>query len=132
MLCDRSPGLYRETRGGGRIQIGDDVVISRGVHIVSYHEITIGSGSGIGEYISLRDANHSRGDSGSLRDSGHQDAPIHIGHNVWIERGVTILPGVSVGDEAVVGANAVVTRDVAAGCAVAGIPARPLRVEVAR
>ena len=126
------PGLYPETRGGGRIRIGDDVVISCGVHIVSCHEITIGSGSGIGEYANLRHADLNRGDGGSVRDSGHQGAPIFVGRNAWIGRGAINLPGVSVGDDAVVGANAVVTRDVASGYVVAGIAARPLRAEVAR
>jgi acetyltransferase-like isoleucine patch superfamily enzyme len=126
------PGLYLETQGEGRIEIGDDVVISRGVHIVSYQEITIGEGTGIGEYSSLRDANHTRGDGVSVRDSSHQGAAIHIGRNAWVGRGVTVLPGVTIGDGAVVGANAVVTRDVAAGCVVAGIPARPLPREVER
>ena len=125
------PGLYLETQAQGRISIGDDVVLSRGVHIVSYQEITIGAGTGIGEYTSLRDANHMR-DGTSVRESGHRGSAIRIGRNAWIGRGVTVLPGITIGDDAVIGANAVVTRDVSAGCVVAGIPARPLREEVIR
>jgi acetyltransferase-like isoleucine patch superfamily enzyme len=88
--------------------------------------LTIGAGSMIGEYASLRDANHRVGASGAIRESGHDAAPIVIGRNVWIGRGVTVLPGVSIGDGAVVGANAVVTHDVAPGTVVAGVPAKPL------
>jgi acetyltransferase-like isoleucine patch superfamily enzyme len=120
------PGLYLETRGNGHIAVGDGVVISRGVHIVSHAEITIGEGTGIGEYTSIRDANHTRGDGSSVRESGHRGKAIRIGRNAWIGRGATILPGVSIGDDAVVGANSVVTRDVPAGCTVAGVPARLL------
>lgn len=124
------PGLYIETRGPGHITVGDGVVISRGVHLVSHAEISIGAGTGIGEYTSIRDANHTRGDGSSVRESGHHGQPIRIGCNVWIGRGATILPGVAIGDDAVVGANAVVTRDVGSGCTVAGVPARPLLKEV--
>lgn len=120
------PGLYFETRDTGSITVGDGVVMSRGVHLVSYDEITIGEGTGIGEYTSIRDANHTRGDGSSVRTSGHQGHRISIGRNVWIGRGVTVLPGVTIGDNAVVGANAVVVRDVPAGCVVAGVPARPI------
>lgn len=126
------PGLYFETREAGRITIGDGVVISRGVHLVSYDEIVIGEGTGIGEYTSIRDANHTRGDGSSVRTSEHNGRRICVGRNVWIGRGVTILPGVTIGDDAVVGANAVVVRDVPAGCVVAGVPARPLHREVTR
>lgn len=119
--------LYFETRGDAVIDIGHDVVLSRGVHLVAYAGITIGSGSMIGEYTSVRDANHRIGSGHALRASGHRAAPICIGQNVWVGRGVTILPGVSIGDGAVIGANSVVRHNVEADTVVGGIPAQALR-----
>lgn len=121
--------LYFETRESGVIRIGDDVVLSRGVHLVAYAGIDIGAGSMIGEYTSLRDANHRFGPGLAPRDSGHVARPICIGENVWIGRGVTVLPGVTIGDGAVIGANAVVTHDVPPATVVTGVPARPVHRE---
>jgi acetyltransferase-like isoleucine patch superfamily enzyme len=118
--------LYFETMGHAEIDIGDRVVISRGVHLVAFAGIRIGAGTMIGEYASIRDANHQYRDTSDLRDAPHDARPVNIGSHVWIGRGAIILPGVHIGDRAVVGANAVVTRDVAPGMVVVGVPARPL------
>jgi acetyltransferase-like isoleucine patch superfamily enzyme len=122
------PGVYLETQGMGRIDIGDDVVLSRGVHLVAFDHIVLGDGVMVGEYSSVRDADHRRSES-AIRYSGHISAAVRIERNVWIARGVTVLKGVTLGEGSVVGANAVVTRDVPAQCVVAGIPARALNIE---
>lgn len=120
------PGVHLETQGAGRIEIGDGVVINRGAHIVAMEHIIIGAGSMIGEYATIRDANHQRQPGIPLRDAGHTSKPVRIGQEAWIGRGVTVLGGVSIGDHATIGANAVVTKDVANGATAVGVPARPI------
>jgi len=119
--------LFLETLGPGSISIGENVVISRGVHLSAMAGITIGAGTMIGEYTSIRDARHRRISGVPFRNAGFTAKPIVLGSEVWIGRGAAILGGVTIGDGATVGANAVVTRDVPAGATVVGVPAKPIR-----
>ena len=64
-------------------------------------------------------------------DQAYTGRPIAVGDNVWIGAGARVLGGVTIGDRAVVAAGAVVTRDVAPGDVVGGVPARPLAAEKA-
>ena len=119
------PGVYLETQGAGSITLGDDVVLSRGVHIVAFASVTLGRGCMVGEYASIRDANHRSG-ADSLRHSGHVCKPIEIGAHVWVGRGVSVLMGASIGDHSVLGANAVLTKPVSTQQVLGGVPARSL------
>ena len=121
------PDIHLETQDPATISLGNGVVLSRGVHLVAMVGITIGPGTMIGEYASIRDSNHQRLAGVPMRLAGHRGNPIRIGSEVWIGRAAVVLGGVTIGDGATIGANAVVTRDVPAGVTVAGVPAVPIR-----
>lgn len=124
--CLLYPDLHLETQGSATIRVGAGCVFSRGVHLVSMAGICMGDGCMVGEYSSLRDSNHRRSPEVALRDAGHSSAPITLGRQVWIGRGVTVLGGVTIGDFATVGANSVVTHDVPPHTTVAGAPAKQI------
>lgn len=110
---------------GRHIHLGRDVFLNFGCVILDVCEVDIGDGTQIGPAVQIYAADHPR--DAKTRQSGLEfGRPVRIGRNVWIGGGAIILPGVGVGDDAVVGAGSVVTRDVAPGSTVVGNPARPI------
>ena len=90
--------------------------------------VRIGPNVVIGHHVSVITSNHRFDDPmRPIAEQGVQLRSIEIGDNVWVGSGARILAGVTIGDGAVIGANSVVTRSVAPGAVVAGVPARWLR-----
>lgn len=110
---------------GLNISIGRNVFINQGCHFSDLGGITIGDDVMIGPKVNLISAGHPV--DPVERRNGIVAKPITIGNNVWIGAAATILPGVTIGDNAVVAAGAVVSRSVAASTLVAGVPARVLK-----
>lgn len=111
------------------LQLGDHVSLHPMCYIDAYGGIRIGNDVSIAHATSILSTEHDYDAPGEMiRDAKVVSRPVEIGDNVWIGCGVRILAGVRVASTAVVGAGAVVTRDVAAGHVVAGVPAKPLTV----
>jgi maltose O-acetyltransferase len=108
---------------GYNIRLGRDVFLNFNCVILDVVAVTIGDGTQIGPAVQIYTADHPR--DPAVRKTGAEfGRPVSIGQNVWIGGGAIILPGVRIGDDAVVGAGAVVTRDVPQGVTVLGNPAR--------
>ena len=117
------PPFY--TDFGKNIRIGKDVFINSGCHFQDQGGIEIGDGVLIGHNVVLATINH---DLDPAMNRKNHYAPIKIGTHVWIGSNATILPGVTIGDWAVVAAGAVVTHDVPAMTVVGGVPAKVLKI----
>ncbi len=98
--------------------------INSDARIRVHERITIGDGCAISHGFVCMDGN------AHAIDGRRTVKPVEICDHVWIGSGVTVLPGVRIGEGAVVAAGAVVTKDVPAGCLVAGVPARVVRENV--
>jgi maltose O-acetyltransferase len=108
---------------GCNIRLGAGVFLNFNCVILDVVEVTIGDRTQIGPGVQILAADHPR--DPALRASGLEfGRPVRIGRNVWIGAGAIILPGISIGDDALVGAGSVVTRDVPAGATAFGNPAR--------
>ena len=124
-------------RGGASVlHIGRDVQLNDSVHIGAIEQVVIGDQTLIASRVFICDHNHGNyrlKDASSVpgiapADRPLSSSPVRIGRNVWLGEQVCILPGVTVGDGAVVGANSVVTRDVPPYSIAAGNPARVIRM----
>lgn len=116
------PPFY--TDWGKNIHIGKRVFINACCCFQDQGGITIGDDTLIGHHVVMATLNH------GIAPENRKDlypAPIVIGKNVWIGANSTVLAGVTIGDNAVVAAGAVVTKDVAANTIVGGIPAKMIK-----
>ena len=109
---------------GGRIEIGDRTFLNYGVDIASTTLVRIGSDCLLGAHVGILD-----NDFHDLRERWKVPAarPVRIGDRVWLGNRVIVLPGVTIGDDAVVGAGSVVVDDVPARGLAVGNPARVIR-----
>lgn len=115
-----------------RITIGDRVSINYDCHIGCVNEITIGNDVLLASRVYISDHSHGATDYHDIETPPSErkvfsKGPVVIEEGVWVGEGACILPGVRIGRHALVGANAVVTRDVPPYTIVGGIPARPIR-----
>lgn len=125
--CRFSRHVELGTELSGKITLGDRIRINRGTTLFSYADIKIGDDSLIGEFVTIRDANHGIETGQKIREQAHHSTPIQIGSDVWIGRGSVILPGVTIGDHAVIGANSVVTHSIDANSIAVGSPAKVIK-----
>lgn len=105
-----------------KIYIGDDCTLNEGVLIVGREDVRIGNGVTLSAYVVVASAG-----IGSGQPRRHSQAPVTIEDNVWVAANATILPGVKIGEGAVIAAGAVVTEDIPANVMAVGVPARVVK-----
>lgn len=113
------PPFYTDC--GKNIHVGQNVFMNAGCTIQDQGGVYIGDGALIGHHAMIATLNH---DFDPKKRQELHPLPIYIGKDAWLGANVTILPGVKIGDGAVIAAGAVVTKDVSANTVVAGVPAK--------
>jgi acetyltransferase-like isoleucine patch superfamily enzyme len=113
----------------GEVRIGAKTVLGEDCTISAYQHVSIGEQCIIADRVMLIDFDHNVAEvERPIRVQGIYKRDVRVGNNVWIGYGAQILRGVTVGDNSIVGASAVVSRDVPANAVVAGTPARVIRM----
>jgi acetyltransferase-like isoleucine patch superfamily enzyme len=115
-----------------RITIGNNVVMNTDCHIACIDSVTIGNFVLFASRIFITDHYHGSIDRESLglppAERGlYSKGPVVIEDNVWIGEGVSIMPGVRIGENSIIGANAVVTRSFGPNSVIGGVPARLIK-----
>ena len=123
--CYIEPPLHSNF-GGHHVHLGKNVYANFNLTLVDDTHIYIGDCTMIGPNVTIATASHPV--LPELREKGYQyNVPVHIGRNCWLGAGVVVLPGVTIGDNTVIGAGSIVTRDIPANVVAVGNPCRVLR-----
>lgn len=111
---------------GYNIELGENFYVNHNCVILDCAKVTFGDNVFIGPNCCFSTAGHPL--DAEIRNQGLEYAyPISVGNDVWFGAGVMVLPGVTIGDNVVIGAGSVVNRDIPSGVVAAGNPARVLR-----
>ncbi len=123
--CYIEPPL-RSNWGGKHTHFGRNVYANFNLTLVDDTHIYVGDYTMLGPNVVLATAGHPV--LPELREKAYQfNMPIHIGRNCWLGAGVIVLPGVTIGDNTVIGAGSVVTKDISSNVVAVGNPCRVLR-----
>ena len=122
--CYIEPPLH--ANWGRNTHLGSNVYANFNLTLVDDTDIYIGDSVMIGPNVTIATAGHPV-DPELRRKVAQFNIPVRIGNNVWIGAGAVILPGVTIGDDSVIGAGSVVTKDIPAGVVAVGNPYRVLR-----
>jgi maltose O-acetyltransferase len=118
-----------DVQSRGVINIGNNVQVNNYSRIVAMENITIGNDVTIAQFVTILDHDHNFIlKEGKMILDGYKIAPIKIGNNVWLGDKVTILKGVNIGDNVVVSANSVVTKNIPSNSIYGGVPAKLIKV----
>lgn len=114
------------------IIIGDNVNFNTDCHIGCINKVTIGNNVLLASRIYISDHFHGKisGEESLISPAKrklYSKGPVIIKDNVWIGEGVCVMPGVTIGENSIIGANAVVTKDIPANCVASGVPAKVLK-----
>ena len=117
---------FHSNWGGHHVHFGKSVYANFGLTMVDDTHIYVGDYTMFGPNVVVATAGHPI--LPELREKAYQyNMPVHIGRNCWIGAGALILPGVTIGDNTVIGAGSVVTKDIPANVVAVGNPCRILR-----
>ena len=123
--CYIEPPLHANF-GGRHVHFGNWIYANYNLTLVDDTHIYVGDATMFGPNVTIATAGHPI--EPSLREKGLQyNLPVHIGRNCWLGAGVVVMPGVTIGDNTVIGAGSVVTKDIPSGVVAVGNPCRVLR-----
>ncbi len=131
MFAEIGEGCYVESPfhanfAGKHVHFGKGIYVNFNLTLVDDTHIYVGDYTMIGPNVTIATAGHPI--CPELREKGMQyNLPVHIGRNCWLGAGVVVLPGVTIGDNVVIGAGSIVTRDIPSNMVAVGNPCRCLR-----
>lgn len=123
--CYIEPPLHTNF-GGGHVHFGNHIYANFNLTIVDDTHVYVGDHTMFGPNVTIATAGHPIWPT--LREKGYQyNMPVHIGKNCWLGAGCIVMPGVTIGDNVVIGAGSIVTKDIPSNVIAVGNPCRVMR-----